>query len=102
MSGRLVDVDRLITPAVAETITHLELAESDAAAVRLAHVLAHELDALQRDPEHDPATVDRLAGRLLTVLESLGATPRARAAIKGGNPVGGSQKSPLAALRDAR
>jgi hypothetical protein len=89
-------VDGLLLPAVNEALKALDLADEDIAAARLARRYAATIDG-----SGDAAFVlERLGPKLLAALESLGATPKARAAmgLKGGlAPVG-----KLQALRSAR
>jgi len=99
MTAQLRPADDLIGPAVAETINALQLAPEDAAAVQLARRYAAILDdAFALDDE--VRTWGDLGPKLLSVLESLGATPKARAAaLKGG---ASRVESRLAAIREAR
>lgn len=86
---------------VALTINALDLTDKDAAAVKLAFDYADALDA-HRGPEGDPKlrawAVRWIAPQLLDVLESLGATPRARK-VKAGKP-GDAKPNRLHALRE--
>jgi hypothetical protein len=91
----LRDSAELLAPAVAETIAALELKPEDAAAVKLAERYAAAID---NDGEGD--ALDRLGPKLHAVLESLGATPAARAKLKGGRPADG-KPSRLQQLRGA-
>lgn len=85
-----------ILPKVAETILALGLNPEDAAAAQLARRYAAAIDSAV-----DPAgTLNELGPKLLAVLEALGATPRARAAVAKGAASTGSGK--LSALRLAR
>ncbi|MBN6037466.1 hypothetical protein [Amycolatopsis sp. 195334CR] len=70
-----------VADAVGVTLDVLDLADEDQAAAALARNLAERLDT-----EKSARTAAELAGKLLAVLESLGATPAARKAIlpKGG------------------
>lgn len=97
MAGRLRAADDLLGTAVQETLDALELSKEDKAAARLARELADTIDGADDRQE----AMERLAPRLLAVLESLGATPAARARIRTG---GGATRaeSRLAALRAAR
>ncbi|HEY9413361.1 MAG TPA: hypothetical protein VIQ30_01260 [Pseudonocardia sp.] len=93
--GRLRSADALIAPDVAETLRNLkDLTDADAAAVKLARLYAAQIDA-------NPEALESVGPKLLSALESLGATPRARAARKGGAPVAPRQGK-LAAIREAR
>ncbi len=93
----LRDADELLTPAVAETIAALSLGPEDAAAVKLAGRYAAAIDGAK-----DSAWAMRWIGPLLLdALESLGATPAARARLKEGKPGGSKKPGGLAALRQA-
>jgi hypothetical protein len=95
----LRSADGLVSPAVAEAIQALPLAPEDAGAMQVARNLAQAID--DAIPEERVDVLARLAPKLLDALESLGATPRARAAIKKG--AGGERKSgALSTLRAAR
>lgn len=94
MARKLQSVDGMLGPAVAEMLCVLDLAPEDVAAARLARRYAAAID------DGNPDTLDALGPKLLTALESLGATPRARAAIRKGAAGAGHGK--LAALRAAR
>lgn len=78
----LHDAGRGLTAAAADTITALELAPEDAAAVRLTQKYAAEID----NAEDSAAALERLGPKLLAVLDALGATPQARARLKNGQP----------------
>jgi hypothetical protein len=94
---RLQPADDLLEPAVRTAIAALDLAEEDAAAVQLAVQYAATID--QHD---DRAWAMRwVAPLLLDALEQLGATPAARARLKGGKPAD-APVSQLAKLRAAR
>lgn len=82
-----------------ETIAALELKDEDAAAVRLAHRYAAAIDAVT-DLDLLGKVLADLGPKLHAVLESLGATPAARARLKGGAPESGGGK--LAHLRSVR
>lgn len=98
-SGRLRSADELISPDVAETVAKLaDLTAADAAAVKLARRYAAAID--QAGPECAAEVLDKLGPKLLACLEALGATPRSRAARKGG--VSGPGQGKLAAIRQAR
>ncbi|HEX7038674.1 MAG TPA: hypothetical protein VF202_01015 [Trueperaceae bacterium] len=97
MARHLQPADRLLTPAVNATLKHLDLAAADDAAVVLARKYAAAIDAGTDE------TLNDLGPKLLAVLESLGATPRARAALqKGGAGGQGQGQGKLAAIRAAR
>lgn len=90
----LQSVDGMLGPAVTETLHQLNLSPQDTAAARLARRYATAID------EGDAETLEKLGHRLLAALESLGATPRARALIKKGNASEAGGK--LQTLRAAR
>lgn len=94
--ANLQSADRLLAPAVAKTIAALTLADEDAAAVRLAQQYAATIDAASDKAE----AMAVLGPKLLACLEQLGATPAARARLKGG--AGPSGPTGLAGLRAAR
>ena len=72
---RVRDADELLVPDVRATIAALKLDGQDAAAAQLALALANAIDVADK-----PAAALRWLGpELLKVLESLGATPAARA-----------------------
>lgn len=120
MARQLRSVDDLLAPAIAETVANLDTAPEDAGAVRLAEryaaqideaaTIAAELADISVDDENDArqlhalskrveaqAVLAELGPKLLTTLESLGATPKARAVVsKGGKPA----VSRLQVLRD--
>jgi len=127
MTSRLRSVDGLLAPAVAETLTKLKSEDIDKAAERLARRYAAvidesatiatdlaELASINRDSGvsarikalsakvEAQEVLKNLGPKLLDALEALGATPRARAAVKGkadGASGGGGR---LAAIRSAR
>lgn len=113
-------VEELIAPAVAETVSKLATRPEDAAAIRLAERYAAalddavliaiglgELDELLPVSDEDgrktlfalskrveaQAVLAELGPKLLAVLESLGASPKARAAVAG---KGGAPRDPSA------
>lgn len=94
---RLQPADRLLAPAVADTIAALTVAPEDAGAVQLARRYAAAID--QADEPAD--ALERLGPKLLAVLESLGATPKGRAALRKEAP-GAQGRGQLAAIRAAR
>lgn len=121
--ANLRPVDDLLLPAVKAAVAALTLADEDAATVRLAQryaatideaaTLAYQLSMVEYDDEQTAQRVNALAKRveahavmaelgpkLLVALEALGASPAARARMKGGGPASGSSR--LAALRAAR
>jgi hypothetical protein len=112
VAGRLRDAAALLAPAVDETIAALsDLTGADTAAVRLARQYARTIDSCARhcDACDDPAcgretatwAMRWIAPLLLAALEQLGATPAARARIKGGKPDAPPQGQ-LAKLRATR
>ena len=93
----LRDASELLWPAVAETLSQLDLTEEDAAVKKLA-----QRDAQVIDQHADEAWCARwVFPLLLDCLEQLGATPAARARLKGGKPAD-APVSQLAKLRAAR
>lgn len=86
-----------LAAAIEQTITVLELADPDKAVAELALVYARTID-------DDSDQLEALGPKLLAALESLGASPRARAAIKKGVSSGNgpSPLDELRAKRDAR
>lgn len=99
----LRDADKLILPAVRESIGALEdRTDADAiyaAVIKLAEQYAREIDATPPDKQY--YALRYLGPLLLDALESLGATPVARTRTRGkeGTPAGGTSR--LAALRAA-
>lgn len=83
-----------LTESVAEALDSLPAEPVDAAARELARVYARQIDDC-------PATLVDIGPKLLAVLESLGMTPRARAAATKGS-TGGAARSPLDELRNRR
>lgn len=90
----LRDADELITPAVAATLDALELQPQDEAAAKLARYYALEIDraTVSGEPKISAWAARNIAPLLLQALESLGATPAARAAITKGAKGGGGDK----------
>ncbi|MEV6879121.1 hypothetical protein [Amycolatopsis sp. NPDC051128] len=89
-----------VLAAVEQTLEALDLEDEDVGAATLARRLAVALDV-----ETSGRTVAELSGRLLAVLDALGATPAARKSIvpKGGAHDGAAEspkKAKLRALRD--
>ena len=97
----LQDAEQLLAYAVAETTDALGLTDQDAAAVKLARDYAAVIDASRDDAKIHAWTMRNIAPLLLDCLEALGATPAARARLKGGKPAD-APRSRLQALRDAR
>lgn len=125
----LQPADRLLAPAVTQALGAIELEAEDVAAQKLAERYAREIDQADAAAAHadkvlrafsadaDPdlfelvkalkaklsarVAVSDLGPKLLAALDSLGATPKARAQRKGG-AAGGKTNSKLAALRANR
>jgi hypothetical protein len=105
------DASELLWPAVAETLTQLDLGPEDAAVKKLAERYAQVIDQSGRHcPGCDHGECRResyswsarwIFPLLLDVLEQLGATPAARARLKGGKTAD-APVSQLAKLRQAR
>ena len=89
----LRDAETLMCSAVEVTLDSLDLGPGDAAAIMLARRYAALID------DGDLAVTDRVGPKLFAVLESLGATPAARAKMTGGAKPDG--RSRLTALREA-
>ncbi len=102
----LRDTSELLWPAVAETLSQLDLGPEHAAAKKLAECYAKIIDQLPAAApkgQQDRAWGLRWIGPLLLdALEQLGATPAARARIKGSGKQGDAPVSQLAKLRQAR
>ena len=81
-----------LAAAVSAALEDLTTQAKDRAAARLAVVYAEAIDA-------DPAQLGKLGGGLLAVLESLGMSPRSRAAILGKHR-GGGQDAPARSRLD--
>ena len=124
--GKLQDAADLLAPAVDAALGALVLAREDHAAAQLARAYARQIDEALRaeflarqalEQTEDPMArayiqelaakvaakelFDRLGPKLLAVLESLGATPAARARLKGGK-IPDAPESKLDKLRKAR
>jgi hypothetical protein len=107
----LRDADDLLGPAIAEMLDALDLKPDDAAVRKLAQRYAHVIDGAGRHCSGcDSGDCQResyswamrwIAPLLLDTLEQLGATPAARARLKGGKP-GDAPVSQLAKLRASR
>jgi len=92
----LQPAENLIAPAVKVTIAVLGPEKADAGLVALAQRYAAAIDEA---PDRAKALCD-LGPKLQSALESLGASPRARAALRGAPP--SRDQSRLAVLRAAR
>jgi hypothetical protein len=99
----LREVSELLWPAVSETIAVLKLDPDgqDAAAAKLALQYARTIDEAPPGKEYF-ARLRWLGPELHKILESLGATPAARAAMKTGQASGNANVSKLDELRAAR
>lgn len=93
--------DELLVPVVQKSIEEMDLTEADKAASGLAILYAEAID--QAEPEDRSKVLIEVGPKLLTVLESLGGSPRARAAIKKGvtSAKDGSRLQTLRAARNA-
>jgi len=99
MTRKLRSTDALLKPAVSAAIGALGLDAEDGGAARLAELYAAEIDD---SPEEARAeALERLGPRLLTVLDALGATPKARKAVGNGAPVSGGAMERLRAARSS-
>jgi hypothetical protein len=98
----LRDASELLYPAVYATVMSLDIDRDgkDGAMAKLALRLARVIDQTA-DGKEMTSALWHLGAELRTTLESLGASPAARAAIKTGKPAD-AQPSALQALRDAR
>ena len=99
----VVDADELIVPAVIATLDALDLKPEDAAAAKLARYYALQIDqaTVSGEPKISAWAARNIAPLLLQTLESLGATPAARAAMKTSKPAD-AKPAGLTALRAAR
>jgi hypothetical protein len=94
----LRDASELLWPALAETLTQLDLGSEHAAAVRLAKRYAQVIDEAK-----DQAWAMRWIGPLLLdALGELGATPAAVARLKKGDKPADGKPNRLQQLRAAR
>ncbi len=96
------DASELLYPAVCESVAVLDLDPDgkDAAAVKLAKHYARLIDEAS---DAKQANIARWLGpELLKVLESLGATPAARSALKPRGSKTSERASKLDQLREAR
>lgn len=98
----LRDAGELLYPAVYATVMSLDIDRDgkDGAAAKLALQYARTIDAEPPGKTY-AAAIRWLGPELLKVLESLGATPAARAALKKPKPAD-AKPNRLQALRDAR
>lgn len=97
----LRDASELLWPAVQETLASLDLQPEDAAAAKLARRYARVID--QTPDTKQPSIMRWLGPELQRILESLGATPAARAALtKGRKPEPETKPGGLAAIRAAK
>jgi len=103
--AQLRDASELLYPAVCATLASLgiDTAEGgkDAAAAKLAQQYARQIDAAPPGDKYAWA-LRWLGPELHKSLESLGATPAARAAMKTARPAADGKPSRLQQLRDAR
>lgn len=124
--GGVQSVDRLLAPAVDDSLAALDLDPVDAALAKVAEKYAREIDGaaaaagqadrVLREIDDDPdlselvgalkaklayrSALENLGPKLVAVLDALGATPKARAsASKGGAPRGPSKLATLRATR---
>ena len=93
----LRDTSELLWPAVAETLSQLDLTETDAGVAKLAERYAKVI----QDHADQAWAVRWIGPLLLDCLEQLGATPAARARLKGGKQ-SDAPVSQLAKLRAAK
>jgi hypothetical protein len=101
MGEGLRSTDGMMLPAVLEAIDALEVDDIDAGVVRLAKAYAESIDhgrCFHCDSKL--SVLESLGPKLLAALEQLGATPAARAKLKGGGAQRGDNR--LTALRAAR
>ena len=103
--GRLRDADELILPDVKRSLAKLDLAAVDDGAVKLAlryAALIDDLSGREDEPQLRGWALRWIGPLLLAALESLGATPAARARVKGGAPANAGAPTKLERLRAAR
>lgn len=100
MERHLVAADKLMRPAVDETVRALGLEDIDAAVVKLAQSYADTIDASIGNAKLYAWAIRWIGPELLKCLESLGATPAARKAVKESKTP--AAESPLVKLRAAR
>jgi hypothetical protein len=112
MPPKMRDASELLWPAVAETLSQLNLDSEHAGAAKLAKLYARVIDTSDRhcagcqDADCERTSAASWAARwigplLLDCLEQLGATPAARARLKGGKAAD-APVSQLSKLRQAR
>ena len=94
----LRDASELLWPAVAETLTQLDLGSEHAAAAKLAKRYAQVID----DTTDQKWAMRWLAPLLLQALSELGATPAAQAALTKGVKPADAKPTGLAKLRAAK
>lgn len=87
--------DQTLSDAVTAALGDLEIVPKDGGTVRLALVYAEAIDA-------DPAQLSKLGPGLLSVLEALAMTPKARASILGKGVKDAPPRSRLDELRERR
>jgi sarcosine oxidase gamma subunit len=90
--------DQLLAPAVAVSIAALDLKPEDAAAAKLAELLAKTIDRA----ESQEWAVRWIGPELLRVLGELGGTPAARAKVKPAKPAQQARSTWLDDMRRAR
>lgn len=103
MAALLRDVSEMLYPHVYATVMSLDIDRDgkDAGMAKLALRLAKVIDATPDGKEHVSA-LWHLGAELRAVLESLGASPAARAAMKSSKPGGNGKPNRLQQLRAAR
>ncbi len=87
--------EQTLADAVTAALATVKVTPADGGAVRLAGVYAAAID-------DDPAQVGKLGPGLLAVLEALGMSPRARAAIAGKGVKDAPARNRLDELRERR
>lgn len=93
--------DDLLVPAIRATIGALDLPETDTGLARLAERYGAAIDSAT--PESQARTLLDLGPKLLSALESMGATPASRARIeKKAEPTSPSGPSELDVMRASR
>lgn len=94
--ANLRPVDELLAPAVTGALAEMSFRDEDAGAVKLALQYAAAIDRAEDRAE----ALNQLGPKLLACLEALGATPAARARLKGGPADVATNR--LALLRETR